>query len=74
MSSASIQPVADAVATPIVDVELKTIGALALTALLALVAYYFIGVDEGMSSVFGKSMMVHEFFHDGRHFLGFPCH
>ena len=33
-----------------------------------------IGVDEGMISVFGKSMVVHEFFHDGRHFLGFPCH
>jgi hypothetical protein len=62
------------VAEPIVDVNLKVVGALALTALLALIAYYFIGVDEGMSSVFGKSMMVHEFFHDGRHFLGFPCH
>ena len=62
------------VAEPIVDVNLKVVGALAVTALLALIAYYFIGVDEGMSSVFGKSMMVHEFFHDGRHFLGFPCH
>jgi hypothetical protein len=41
---------------------------------LAALAYYFIGVDEGMTSVFGKSMMVHEFVHDARHFLGFPCH
>ena len=36
--------------------------------------YYFVGIDEGMTSVFGKSMMVHEWVHDARHFLGFPCH
>jgi hypothetical protein len=44
------------------------------TALAALAVYYFIGVDEGAVSVFGKSMMIHEFVHDSRHFLGFPCH
>ena len=44
------------------------------TALVALAVYYFIGVDEGAVSVFGKSMMIHEFVHDSRHFLGFPCH
>jgi hypothetical protein len=47
---------------------------LGITVLLALAAYYFIGVDQGMASVFGKSMVVHEFVHDSRHFLGFPCH
>ena len=69
-TSAVSQPIA----TPIVDVNVKTVALLFTTAVLALLAYYFIGVDEGMTSVFGKSMMVHEFFHDGRHFLGFPCH
>lgn len=44
------------------------------TALLALAAYYFIGVDQGMLSVFGNDTHLHEFVHDGRHFLGFPCH
>ena len=44
------------------------------TVLLALLAYYFIGVDEGMTSVFGHTMVVHEWVHDARHFLGFPCH
>jgi len=39
-----------------------------------LLLYYFIGIDEGMTSVFGNSMVVHEFVHDSRHFLGFPCH
>lgn len=46
------------------------LGAFVFGALL----YYFIGIDEGMTSVFGNSMMVHEFVHDSRHFLGFPCH
>ncbi|MDD1059695.1 CbtB-domain containing protein [Streptomyces cocklensis] len=43
-------------------------------AALALIAYYFVGVDQGAVSVFGKDMHVHEFVHDARHFLGFPCH
>ena len=47
---------------------------LSLTVLLALVVYYFVGVDEGMTSVFGKTMVIHEWVHDARHFLGFPCH
>ena len=47
---------------------------LGVTVLLALLAYYFVGVDEGMVSVFGKTMVVHEWVHDARHFLGFPCH
>ncbi|UDY25033.1 CbtB domain-containing protein [Nocardioides sp. Kera G14] len=59
---------------PLVTAKAATIALLAGVALLALLVYYFIGVDEGAMSVFGKSMVVHEFFHDGRHFLGFPCH
>lgn len=47
---------------------------LSITLFLALAAYYFIGVDEGTTSVFGKTLMVHEWVHDARHFLGFPCH
>ena len=47
---------------------------LAIAAFLALAIYYFVGVDEGMASLFGKSMVIHEFVHDSRHFLGFPCH
>lgn len=47
---------------------------LGLTAFLALAAYYFIGMDQGATSVFGSDMHIHEFVHDARHFLGFPCH
>ncbi len=44
------------------------------TILIVVLAYYFIGVDEGAASVFGKSIFMHEFVHDARHLLGFPCH
>nr|WP_324604336.1 CbtB-domain containing protein [Streptomyces sp. NRRL F-5126] len=44
------------------------------TAVVAFAVYYFIGVDQGAYSVFGNDMHVHEFVHDARHFLGFPCH
>ncbi|MFT4010571.1 MAG: CbtB-domain containing protein [Nocardioidaceae bacterium] len=72
MSNVSAVPLP--VATPLVTAQTKTFLLLGITALIALAVYYFIGIDEGMMSVFGKSMFVHEFFHDGRHFLGFPCH
>ncbi|WP_019201491.1 CbtB-domain containing protein [Tsukamurella sp. 1534] len=40
----------------------------------AVLGYYFIGIDQGAVSVFGNDTHIHEFFHDARHFLGFPCH
>ena len=52
----------------------RVIALLSLTLFLALAVYYFVGVDEGMTSLFGKTMVVHEWVHDARHFLGFPCH
>jgi cobalt transporter subunit CbtB len=42
--------------------------------LVGLILYYFIGIDEGATSVFGDTSVIHEFVHDARHFLGFPCH
>ena len=41
--------------------------------LLMLLAVYFVGADQGATSVFGGSFL-HEWVHDGRHLLGFPCH
>ena len=40
---------------------------------LLLLAIYFVGAEEGATSLI-KGMAVHEFVHDGRHLLGFPCH
>jgi hypothetical protein len=47
---------------------------LAATAFLALLALYFVGVDQSAVSLFGSDSHVHEFVHDARHLLGFPCH
>ncbi|MFT4036489.1 MAG: CbtB-domain containing protein [Patulibacter sp.] len=41
---------------------------------LALVIFYFVGVDQGATSLFGSDTHIHEWVHDARHFLGFPCH
>ena len=47
---------------------------LSVTAFLALLVLYFVGMDQGATSVFGNNTYVHEFVHDARHLLGFPCH
>jgi hypothetical protein len=71
MSSAA-NPQARSITAPLANTRVAVL--LAITVLLALAGYYFVGIDEGMTSVFGKSLMVHEWVHDSRHFLGFPCH
>ncbi len=63
------------VAAPALDLS-ATRAAVWLTAtvFLALLALYFVGLDQGATSVFGSNTYVHEFLHDARHLLGFPCH
>lgn len=34
---------------------------------------YFVGAEQGATAMFSGTW-VHEFVHDGRHLLGFPCH
>ena len=43
------------------------------TAVLAFVLLYFVGSEQGALALFSGDV-VHEFVHDGRHLLGFPCH
>jgi hypothetical protein len=61
-------------ATPVVLPVSKAVLWVAGAVIMALALYYFIGIDQGAVSVFGNDMHVHEFTHDARHFLGFPCH
>jgi hypothetical protein len=61
-------------ATPVVVPISRAIAWLVGAAMFALVLYYFIGVDQGAVSLTGQNTYVHEFVHDARHFLGFPCH
>jgi hypothetical protein len=41
--------------------------------LILLLVLYFVGAEQGATSLI-PGMYVHEFLHDGRHLLGFPCH
>jgi hypothetical protein len=41
--------------------------------LLLILGIYFVGVEQGATTLFNGAL-VHEFVHDGRHLLGFPCH
>lgn len=41
--------------------------------LMLMIVIYFVGAEEGAASIIsGES--VHEWVHDARHLLGFPCH
>ena len=46
---------------------------LIITAMMLLVAMYFVSAEQGVSSLLSGTA-VHEWVHDGRHLLGFPCH
>lgn len=61
---------------PAIDVSAASAAVwLSATTFLALLVLYFVGMDQGATSVFGaESTGIHEFIHDARHLLGFPCH
>lgn len=40
---------------------------------LMLLLIYFVGAEQGATSII-SGHYVHEFVHDGRHLLSFPCH
>jgi cobalt transporter subunit CbtB len=58
-------PVRDAT-IPVPIVSLRELWPWALLAVLLLVQVYFVAAVPDHT--------VHEFLHDGRHLLGFPCH
>jgi len=57
-------------ATPIPVRELMPWAIFGAVFLLAL---YLVGAEEGATSLINGTS-VHEFVHDARHLLGFPCH
>ena len=68
MSETVLNPTSEPVPIPIGELPPWLIFAGVL-----LLAIYFVGVEEGATSIV-PGMYVHEFVHDGRHLLGFPCH
>jgi hypothetical protein len=62
-------PVAGASAIPVREIAPWAV----LGLLLAMIFLYFVSTEQGAVALF-KGTSVHEFVHDGRHLLGFPCH
>ena len=75
MAATAFNPAADAapitIPTPIPAGEL--LPWIVFGGLLLLLAIYFVGAEQGATALFSGTY-VHEFVHDGRHLLGFPCH
>ena len=68
--------VADAALHPLsqpVSIPVRELFPWLIFAGVLLSAIYFVGVEEGATSII-PGMHVHEFVHDGRHLLAFPCH
>lgn len=69
-----LNPSVDTPAVPVVSIPVRELAPWALfIALLAVVALYFVGAEQGATSLISGTG-VHEWVHDGRHLLGFPCH
>jgi hypothetical protein len=69
--TASSSPLPGAMHPP--AISLREIWPWALFGLALLMLVYFVGVDEGAASLVNGNA-IHEWVHDGRHLLGFPCH
>ena len=60
--------------TPSVTIPIREIVPWAVFAgLLFALALYFVGAEQGATSLV-PGTWIHDFAHDGRHLLGFPCH
>jgi Probable cobalt transporter subunit (CbtB) len=46
---------------------------LAFGSVLSLLMIYFVGAEQGATSLI-SGHYIHEYVHDGRHLMGFPCH
>lgn len=54
-------------------IEVREAWPWVLLALALALLLYLVGVEQGATSVLGGQVL-HEWVHDGRHLLGFPCH
>ncbi|MGX2996349.1 CbtB domain-containing protein [Streptomyces sp. JNUCC 64] len=73
MAQSVVQPTATPALTP-AKLPLRDIAPWAvLGGVLMLILLYFIGAEQGaVALVSGEG--VHEWVHDARHLLGYPCH
>ncbi len=74
MSHAVAAPVTGAPEITIPTVDLRELGPwLLLVTLLGTLVIFFISADQGAVSI-PAGTAIHEWVHDGRHLLGYPCH
>ncbi|MFB8182120.1 CbtB-domain containing protein [Streptomyces sp. NPDC055966] len=67
-------PIAPAAAPTIAPISVKAILPWAVFfGILLMALIYFVGAEQGATSLLSGEN-VHEWVHDGRHLLGFPCH
>lgn len=72
MSQSAAAPVTGAVELP--TIPLRELAPWALFfGLLATLVIFFVSADQGAFSI-PSGTAIHEWVHDGRHLLGFPCH
>ena len=70
---------ASAISAPLPGTEIATIPLrellpwLLMFALLAVLTIFFVSADQGAISI-PAGNAIHEWVHDGRHLLGYPCH
>jgi hypothetical protein len=69
MAEAVANPRVEPISIPISDI----LPWAAFLGLIALLMIYFVGAEQGATSLI-SGHYVHEFVHDARHLLGFPCH
>jgi cobalt transporter subunit CbtB len=67
-----IEPAPAAVAVPPFTFG-QVLPWLIFAGLLLVVAMYFVSAEQGATALIAGNA-VHEWTHDGRHVLGFPCH
>lgn len=72
MSQSAAAPVSGAASLP--TIPLRELAPWVLFfGLLGLLAIFFVSASQGAISV-PSGTAIHEWVHDGRHLLGFPCH
>jgi hypothetical protein len=69
MSSVTRAPATQPIPIPIGEI----LPWLVFASVLALLFLYFVGAEQGATALI-SGHSIHEFVHDGRHLLAFPCH
>ncbi|WP_263382079.1 CbtB-domain containing protein [Granulicella arctica] len=72
MAQSAVGSITQPVSLPVIPLS-ELLPWLLFGGLLMLLAIYFVGAEQGATSII-DGRTVHEFLHDGRHLLGFPCH